>query len=232
MPPKCRGALCHGLCVGVRKHLVSVKRLGRLIWFSCGLLGATRGRFLSMISSAAQAWVDWSDFSVAYWGRLQEGSFRWSAQPLIQDGHYGRHLGFRFCRLEHKRLGRLIRFFCGLLGVIRGRFLSMISSAAHPRWPPSWIWFPLIFWPTPGSTGPIFGGLIGGDWRKVPFNDQLRHSSKMAAHPINARESKSNLTEPIQFYVFENRADKTNFWCTAMKSDQIQENRLCPLKAC
>jgi hypothetical protein len=35
---------------------------------------------------AANAWVDWSDFSAAYWGRLEEGSFRWSAPPLIQDG--------------------------------------------------------------------------------------------------------------------------------------------------
>jgi hypothetical protein len=45
------------------------------------------------------------------------------------------------------------------LGVTGGRFLSIISSAAHPRWPlrhPSWIWLPLIFWPTPGSTGLIF----------------------------------------------------------------------------
>jgi hypothetical protein len=27
----------------------------------------------------------------------------------------------------------------------------------------------------------ILWWLIGGDWRKVPFNDQFRHSSKMAA---------------------------------------------------
>jgi hypothetical protein len=30
-----------------------------------------------------------------------------------------------------------------------------------PLCPPSWIWFPLIFSPTPGSTGPIFWWLIG-----------------------------------------------------------------------
>jgi hypothetical protein len=30
----------------------------------------------------------------------------------------------------------------------------------------------LIFWPTPGSTGPIFLWLIGGGWRKVPFDDE------------------------------------------------------------
>jgi hypothetical protein len=39
----------------------------------------------------------------------------------------------------------------------------------------------LIFWPTPGSTGSIFWWLIGGDWRKVLFIDQSRHSSNMAA---------------------------------------------------
>jgi hypothetical protein len=78
----------------------------------------------------------------------------------------------------------LIRFFCGVLGVTRGRFLSMISSAAHPRWPlrsPSWIWFPSIRGQTPGSTGLIFWWLIGGDWRKVPFNHQHRRSSNIAA---------------------------------------------------
>jgi hypothetical protein len=108
MPPiiKMFEALCHGLCDGVRKHLVSVNYL-------------------------TNAWVDWFNFSVAYWGWLEEGSFRWSAPPLIQDGHYGRHLGFRFRILEDKHLGRLIQFFCGLLGVTRGRFLSMISTATH-----------------------------------------------------------------------------------------------------
>jgi hypothetical protein len=88
-------ALCHGLCIGVHKHLVS-------------------------INYRTNALVDWSYFSVAYWEWLEEGSFRWSAPPLIQDGH---HLGFGFRRLEGKRLGRLIQFLCGLLGVTRWRFL-------------------------------------------------------------------------------------------------------------
>jgi hypothetical protein len=72
---------------------------------------------------------------------------------------------------------------CSLLEVTEGMFLSIISSAAHPRWPlrqPSWIWFPWIIWQTPGSTGPIFLWLIGGDWRKLLFDDQLHRSSKMA----------------------------------------------------
>jgi hypothetical protein len=76
-------------------------------------------------------------------------------------------------------LGRLIRFFWGLLGVITGRFLSMISSAAHPRWPlppPSWTWFLSIISQMPWSTGPIFLWLIGCDWRKVPFDDPHRRS--------------------------------------------------------
>jgi hypothetical protein len=129
-------------------------------------------------------WVDWSDFSVAYWGWLEEGSFWSSALQLIQDGHYGRHLGFGFYRLEEKRLGHLIRFFCGILRVNRGRFLSIISSAAHPRWPlrpPCWNWFRSIIWQIPRSTGPIFLWLIGSGWRKVYFDDQCRHSFKMAA---------------------------------------------------
>jgi hypothetical protein len=46
------------------------------------------------------------------------------------------------------RLGRLIRFFGGLLGVTTEMFLSMISSAAHPRcplWPPSLIWYSIYY---------------------------------------------------------------------------------------
>jgi hypothetical protein len=73
---------------------------------------------------------------VAYWGWLEEGSFRWSASPLFHWGLlYSCVLGFGFRQLDNKCLGRFIRFFCGLLGVITGRFLSIISSATHPRWP-------------------------------------------------------------------------------------------------
>jgi hypothetical protein len=46
---------------------------------------------------------------------------------------------------------------------------------------PSWISFLSIRGQTPGSIDPISLWLIEGDWRKVPFYDQLRHSSKMAA---------------------------------------------------
>jgi hypothetical protein len=61
--------------------------------------------------------------------------------------------------------------------VTRGKFLSMISSATHPRWPlqpPSWIWFPLIF------RRSDFLLVHWGDWSKVPFYDQHRRSSNMA----------------------------------------------------
>jgi hypothetical protein len=81
--------------------------------------------------------------------------FRWPAPLLIQDGRYGSHLGFRFCQLSHQRMGQLVRFGCGLLGVTGGRFLSMISADARSSWllwHPSWIWFPSIIWQTPGST--------------------------------------------------------------------------------
>jgi hypothetical protein len=63
--------------------------------------------------------------------------------------YWNGHLGFSFRRFSDQRLGWLVRFFGGSLGVTGGKFLSMISSATHPRWLPcssSWIWFPLIFW--------------------------------------------------------------------------------------
>jgi hypothetical protein len=87
-------------------------------------------------------------------------------------------LGFR--RLEDKRLGRLIRFFCGLVGVTRGRFLDDQLRRSSKMATTVAIGFPSFFWPTPGSTGPVFWGLIVADWRKVPFNDHLCYSSKMA----------------------------------------------------
>jgi hypothetical protein len=79
---------------------------------------------------------------------------------------------------------QFVRLFCGLLGLTTGSFLSMISSTTHPRWllrPPSWIWFLSIRRQTPGLIHPIFLRLIGGDYRKVPFDDELHHSSKMVA---------------------------------------------------
>jgi hypothetical protein len=49
----------------------------------------------------------------------------------------------------------------------------------------------------PVLTGPIFWWLIGGDWRKVPFDDQLRYSSKMATMPaILDLVSIDSLTNP------------------------------------
>jgi hypothetical protein len=62
----------------------------------------------------------------------------------------------------------LLDFSVAYWGVTRGRFLSMISFAAHPRWPlrpPSLIWFPSITGQTPGSIDLIFMWLIGGDYR-------------------------------------------------------------------
>jgi hypothetical protein len=105
----CPRSLCHGLCVSVRKHLVSV-------------------------IYRTNASVDWTNLWVAYWGWLEKGFFRWPAPPLIQDGRYGSHLGFRLIINYLTRLSRLVRFVCGLLGITGGRFLSMISTAAHSRW--------------------------------------------------------------------------------------------------
>jgi hypothetical protein len=59
------------------------------------------------------AWVDWSNFLVAHWAWLEEGSFRWSPPPLIQDGRYALHLGFGLHWFSAQRLGRLVSFFGG-----------------------------------------------------------------------------------------------------------------------
>jgi hypothetical protein len=59
----------------------------------------------------------------------------------------------------------------------------MITFASHQRWPlqpPSWIWFPSF---SDQRLGRLVRFLVAhwGDWWKVPFDDQHRHSSKMAA---------------------------------------------------
>jgi hypothetical protein len=66
--------------------------------------------------SIINVWVDWCDFSVAYWRWLEEGSFRCPAPPLIQHGRYSSHLGFGYHWLSDERLRRLVRFFRGSLG--------------------------------------------------------------------------------------------------------------------
>jgi hypothetical protein len=81
----------------------------------CGLSGVTRGRFLSLISSAAHPrWPLQLGRLIRFLcGSLgvNRGRFlsmissaahpRW---PLIQDGRYSRHIGFGFRRLDDKRL--------------------------------------------------------------------------------------------------------------------------------
>jgi hypothetical protein len=118
---------------------------------------------LVSVDYLTNASVDWSDFFVAYWGWVEEGSLRWPGPPLIQDGRYGSHLGFSLCRLSDKCLGRQVWFFCGLLRVTGGRVPSMTSAATHSRWTlwqPSWICFLSIIWSMPGLTGLIFLWLI------------------------------------------------------------------------
>jgi hypothetical protein len=110
--------------------------LGQLIRFYCGLLGVSRGRFLSMISSAAHP--------------------RWSLRPPSW---------IWFPSITGQTPGSVDLIFMWLIGVTRARFLSMISSATHPRWPTSWISFPSIRGQTPGLIDPICLWLIGGDYR-------------------------------------------------------------------
>jgi hypothetical protein len=156
-------SLCHGLCVGgvgIRKHSVNYRR---------ETPGSIDPIFL---------WLIGGDYrKVPFDDQLR----RSSKMAATAD-----NLDFGFRRLQENRLGRLIRFLCGSLVVTRGRFLSMISSAAHPRWllrPPSWILFQSITGQTPGSIDPIFLWLIGGHWRKVPFD--MPHLNVLSASLTN-----------------------------------------------
>jgi hypothetical protein len=106
---------------------------------------------------------------VPYWAWLEEGSFRWSAPPLIQDGGFDL-VSVNFLTNSWVNWSDFWLFNVGdwrkvpfedhlrhsskLATILwtSGRFLSMISSAAHPTPPlqqPSWIWFPSIIWWTP-----------------------------------------------------------------------------------
>jgi hypothetical protein len=79
-----------------------------------------------------------------------------------------------------------------LIGVTDGSFLSMISSAAHSRWPlwhPSWIWFRRLSDKTPRLTDPIFlvaywvwleAGSFG--WQVLPLIHHGRHSTHLGFH--------------------------------------------------
>jgi hypothetical protein len=148
--------------LGFGFHWFSDQRLGRLVRFFCVSLGATVGRFLSFddqlrhwskIAATAAILYRFRRLEHKHLGRLiwffdgllglrlEEGLFRTSVPPLIQNGRYGRHLGFGFHSFSDQRLGRLVRFFCVSLGATGGMFLSMTSAAAHPTWPlrqPSW----------------------------------------------------------------------------------------------
>jgi hypothetical protein len=70
---------------------------------------------LVSIDFLTNAWVDWSDFLVAHWGRLEEGSFRW---PLIQD--------------YLTNACRLVRFFGASLGVINLHHVPLLPKPYRP----------------------------------------------------------------------------------------------------
>jgi hypothetical protein len=71
---------------------------------------------LVSVDYLTNASVDWSDFFVAYWGWVKEGSFRWPVPPLTQDGRCGSHHGFGSHQLSDECLSWLVRFFCGSFG--------------------------------------------------------------------------------------------------------------------
>jgi hypothetical protein len=82
--------------------------MGRLIWFFCSSAAHSYRRHLVLEDKCPGRLIQF------FCGLL--GVTRWSALPLIHDGHYGRHLGFGFRRLEDKHLGWLIQFCGGSLG--------------------------------------------------------------------------------------------------------------------
>jgi hypothetical protein len=86
------------------------------------------GHHLEIVSVdyLTNTWVDWSDFFLAYWGRLEEGAFQWPVPLLIHDGRYGSHLGLGFCRLFDEPLGRLVQLFCGFI------LSPSVKSILHP----------------------------------------------------------------------------------------------------
>jgi hypothetical protein len=57
--------------------------------------------------------------------------------------------------------------------------------------------FPSIIWRMPVSTGPIFSWLIGGDWRKVPF-DWL--SAPLLIQDVHSLYVVANVFENSKFY--------------------------------
>jgi hypothetical protein len=65
--------------------------------------------YLVPINYLTNAWVNRSDFFVAYWGWLEVGSCWWPAPPLIQDGRYGSHLRFGFHQLSDEPLSWVCR---------------------------------------------------------------------------------------------------------------------------
>jgi hypothetical protein len=55
----------------------------------------------------------WSDFFLAYWGWLEEGSFQWPAPLLFQGGCILHLVSLDYLM---NPLGRLVQFFCGFIG--------------------------------------------------------------------------------------------------------------------
>jgi hypothetical protein len=143
---------------------------------------------LVSVDYSTNARVDWSYFSVAYWGWLEEGSIRWSALPLIQDRHCDAAiLDLVSVDFLTNAWVDLSDFFSWLIGATGGRFLSMTSAAAHSTWllrQRSWIWFPSIIWQTPASTGPIFWWLIGGHQFSPYFTSPQALSSIYLNFPL------------------------------------------------
>jgi hypothetical protein len=166
---------------------------------------------------------------MAYWGWLEEGSFRWSAQPLIEDG---RHLGFGFRRLSDKRLGWLVRIFVAYRGWLAKvpfddkchRSFNMAATAPIMD-------LISIHYLTNASVdwSDFFGSLLGGNCRKVPFNDKCHHSFKMPLQPslIWLPSNASTPCKDTWYTAPPNFAISPNFHCYNMPVRDICHARHC-----
>jgi hypothetical protein len=142
-----------------------------------------RKHFIS-VNYRTNAWVDWSDF---------------------QGGHYVSRLGFHF-RLIISPTPWSTGPICGWLGVTGGRFLSMISAAAHSRRPlrqPSLIWFPSIISRTPESTGPIFFCILLGvtAGRFLSMTSAAAHSTWLPRQPFGFRPLSDKHLSRLVIYI-------------------------------
>jgi hypothetical protein len=157
---------------------------------------------LVSVDQTTNAWADWSNFSVAYWGWLEEGSFRWSAPPLIQDGG---HLVFGFCRFKmtNSKVDSS-DFSVAYWGwLVEGSFWwSAPPLIQHCRFG-SHLGFGFRRWSDERlSTGLIFWCLIGGHWGSSIFTMFLFSLNLVSIYPQTMSQSVAYAMPYVALVVF------------------------------